>query len=69
MPPAPLGASIPPRGSKPDLGLSAGAAGRFDYRGDIPVDLDRVPVSVNGRRPMSVKQSQYGTGLDKTPAN
>jgi Tripartite ATP-independent periplasmic transporter, DctM component len=36
------------RGDQADLGLSAGAAGRVDYRGDIPVDIDRVPVSVNG---------------------
>jgi len=37
----------PARGSSRS-GLFAGAAGRVDYRGDIPVDLDRVPISVNG---------------------
>jgi TRAP-type C4-dicarboxylate transport system permease small subunit len=37
------------RGDQADLGLFAGPAGRVDYRGDIPVDLDRVPVSANGR--------------------
>src|SRR5258706_542523 len=64
-----IGRVEPRRGDQADLGLSAGPAGRVDYRGDIPVDLDRGPVSVNGRWPMSVKQSQYGFGLDKTPAN
>ena len=33
------------RGDQADLGLPAGPAGRVDHRGDIPVDIDRVPVS------------------------
>ena len=32
------------RGHPADLGLSAGAVGRPDHRGDLPVDLDRVLV-------------------------
>ncbi len=33
------------RGDQADLGLSAGATGRADHRGDISVDIDRVAVS------------------------
>src|SRR5258708_37452975 len=44
MRPAPSGASIPPRRSA-DLGYLPGAAGRVDRRGNIPVDVHRVPLS------------------------
>ena len=35
----------PGRGHEADLGLHAGAAGRPDHRGGLPVDLHRVLVS------------------------
>ena len=40
-----IGKVDPAEGDPADLGLSAGADGRPDYRGDLPVDFDRVPVS------------------------
>ena len=66
-----IGRVDPGRGHAADLGLSAGAAGRPDRGGDLPVDFDRIPVARhrNRRWPMSGKQNQYNIGLDKTPAN
>src|SRR3954452_25084324 len=52
------------------MGLPAGADGRPDYRGDLPVDFHRVLVNFSdGTQPMSAAQNQYSIGLDKTPAN
>ena len=57
-----IGRVDPGRRDQADLGLSAGADGRPDHRGDLPVDLDRVLVSqtfADGTQPMSAAQNQY----------
>ena len=67
-----IGRVDPAEGIRPIWGYLLALMVGPDRGGDLPVDIDRVPVSQVSemdQRPMSAPQNQYSIGLDKTPAN